>query len=139
MTSIIHYVISHIETKQFAMFPDLYVNGKETMVNTAVQFRVVSDYSRIRNITKFSYYQDNNLLLVLELICDFEINPEATEDIKKDGKIDMNFLRYIASISVGTARGVIHSETKGSVLNPVILPPIDLTKLITGDMILKQA
>lgn len=134
----IPYRISHIETKQFAFFPDQFVNGKEVNIAAQTEFAYKTDLSGIRNMLMIQYTQDEHLLLILQLNCFFEIAPEGITAIKGEGKIPVDFLRYMATISVGAARGVIHAKTEGSVLNPVVLSPINLVEMIKEDMPIKE-
>ena len=134
----IPYRISRIETAQFALFPDKYVNGEEVMVNTNLTFNYNNDLSLIRNILTINYSQGENLLLILQLNCYFNILPEGTETIKAEGYISVDFMRYMGTISVGTARGVIHAKTESTVLNAIVLPPINLVEVLKEDLQLKK-
>lgn len=44
------------------------------------------------------------------------------------------FSRYMATICVGAARGVIAANLKYTWLEKVVLPPINLTQIFTGDI-----
>lgn len=138
MIQSIPYRISHIETIQFAIFPDNFVNGQEVMVNTNCGYNVRSDLNQVRNVISVNYIQDEKLLLVVQLACYYDIAPEGFEAIKKEGKIPVDFLRYMGSISVGTMRGVIHAKTEGTVLNPVVMPPINLEDMIKNDLLIED-
>ena len=78
--------------------------------------------------------------MVLELACFFEIASEGWEEMKKDGRwvVPVDFLRYMGTIVVGTARGVLHTKTEGTVLNACLLPPINVAELVKEDFIVKQ-
>lgn len=138
MIKSIPYRISHIETVQFALFPDNFQNGKEVRVNTNCGYNIRSDIQQVRNIINVNYLQDDKLLMVAELACYYDIAPEGVESIKAEGKIPVDFLRYMGSISVGTIRGLIHAKTEGTVLNPVVLPPVNLEEAIKDDMALPE-
>lgn len=129
----IPYRIEKIETKQFALFPESLSSGSEVNISTNFTFSVSSDISHIRCISTYKYEQKDALLLVLELATYFGIAPEGISQIKEAGKIDVEFLRYMATIAVGTARGVIHSQSQGTQLNALVLPPINLIPVITED------
>ena len=138
MIQSIPYRISHIETIQFAIFPDNFVNGQEVMVNTNCGYNVRSDLNQVRNVISVNYIQNEKLLLVVQLACYYDIAAEGFEAIKKEGKIPVDFLRYMGSISVGTMRGVIHAKTEGTVLNPVVMPPINLEDMIKNDLLIED-
>lgn len=130
----IPYRIFRIETKQFAIFPELFENGVEVNVNSSYGFALGQDVSTVRCASRFNYIQGDKTLLILELHVDFRIAEEGISEIKKKGVIPVDFLRYMATIVVGTARGVIHAKTAGTVLNPIVLPPINLVERIKEDM-----
>lgn len=138
MINSIPYRISHIETLQFAVFPDNYINGQEVMVNTNCSFNVRQDLNQVRNIINVNYIQNDKILLVIQLACFFDIAPEGFEEIKKEGKIPVDFLRYMGTISVGVTRGAIHAKTEGTVINPVVLPPINLEEMLKKDLLLEE-
>lgn len=134
MIQSIPYCISRIETVQFALFPDNFQNGQAVRVNTNCGYNVRSDVQQVRNIVTVNYLQEDKLLMVAELACYYDIAPEGVESIKAEGKIPVDFLRYMGAISVGTIRGLIHAKTEGTVLNPVVLPPVNLEEAIQNDM-----
>ena len=138
MIKSIPYRISRIETVQFALFPDNFNNGQEVRVNTNCGYNVRSDVQQVRNVINVNYLQEDKLLMVAELACYYDIAPEGVKSIKAEGKIPVDFLRYMGSISVGTIRGLIHAKTEGSVLNPVVLPPVNLEEAIQNDMALPE-
>ena len=134
----IPYRIVKIENNQFALFPEKYINGQEVKINISFNFAYSSDLKMIRCISKIDYLQSESVLLILENTTFFSIAPEGTASIQKDGKVPVDFLRYMATIAVGTARGIIHAKTEGSVLNSVVLPPINLEEIIKDDMVINN-
>lgn len=138
MIRTIPYKISHIETVQFAIFPDNFINGQEVLINTNCGYNVRSDLNQVRNVISVNYTQNEKLLMVVQLACYYDIAPEGVEAIKAEGKIPIDFLRYMGSISVGTIRGVIHAKTEGTVLNPVVMPPVNLEEMVKNDLMLSD-
>ena len=129
----IPYRINQIRTVQFVIFPEKYDNKNDINVHTNVSFAVKNDLSDVRCIMEVSYAQADELLLKTQVQCNFGIAPEGINEIKKDKKIPVEYLRYIATIVTGTIRGIIHDKTAGTVLNGIILPPINLLELIKDD------
>ena len=76
--------------------------------------------------------------MVLEMGAIFAIAPEGVSEIKAKGTVPVDFLRYMGTIVVGAARGIIHTKTEGTVLNSVILPPINLVEIIKEDLVLEM-
>ena len=57
----------------------------------------------------------------------------------ENGKLLLSkeFLRYLATISVGTARGIQHAKTQGTILNALVIPPINLMNMNIQDLVLE--
>ncbi len=134
----IPFRIRQIKTQQFAMFPDLLVNGKEVTVDSEFSFGVNTEVKNIMCVTKLSYRQDENLLLTTEVHCIFDIREDGTKQLKEQGRVVVDFLRYLATIATGTVRGIIHTKTENTVLNSVVVPPINLVEAIKEDFVFKQ-
>ena len=134
----IPYKIARLETRQFAIFPESFNNSESVGVNSSYEFSISADMTAIRCRSNFRYVQDVKVLLVLELNAYFAIAPEGIAEIKEKGSVPVDFLRYMGTIVVGTARGIIHTKTEGTVLNSVVLPPINLVEIIKGDIVVKK-
>lgn len=134
----IPFRIRQIKTQQFAMFPDLLVNGKEVTVDSEFSFGVNTEVKNILCVTKLSYRQDENLLLTTEVHCIFDIREDGTNQLKEQGRVVVDFLRYLATIATGTVRGIVHTKTENTVLNSVVVPPINLVEAIKEDFVFKQ-
>lgn len=133
----IPFRIRQIKTQQFAMFPDLLVNGKEVTVDSEFSFGVNTEVKNILCVTKLSYRQDENLLLTTEVHCIFDIREDGVNQLKEQGRVGVDFLRYLATIATGTVRGIIHTKTENTVLNSVVVPPINLVEAIKEDFVFK--
>ena len=133
----IPFRIRQIKTQQFAMFPDLLVNGKEVTVDSEFSFGVNKEIKNILCVTKLSYRQDENLLLTTEVHCIFDIREDGVIQLKEQGRVVVDFLRYLATIAIGTVRGIIHTKTENTVLNSVVVPPINLVEAIKEDFVFK--
>lgn len=133
----IPYRISGIKTTQFALFPEKFVNGKDITVQTSFSFGYNEGLDSIRCISNFKYLQDENVLMITEIQCTFDISPDGTLELKHLKKIPIDFLRYMATIVTGTARGIIHAKSEGTLLASIILPPINVVELIKNDLPIK--
>lgn len=126
----IPYKIGQIKISQFAVFPDKYINGEEVQIHASFSFGHSVALDSIRCTAAFSFLQKEELLLTSETQCFFNIASEGIEQLRKEHEIPVDFLRYMATIATGTVRGIIHAKTEGTVLNTIILPPINLVNLI---------
>ncbi|MDE6825153.1 MAG: hypothetical protein K2J18_00145 [Paramuribaculum sp.] len=130
---ILNYKIDKIVTGRF--------NLKDTdrtdrlRFSLSFQFKVSVDESVICCISEYNYRDDNETVMDLSLECYFSILDNGLKSLIKDNvlTIDTDTLQYLATIAVGTARGEIHArcEMAGSALRETVLPPVNLTKIIT--------
>ena len=120
------------------MFPDLLVNGEDVTVESEFAFGVNTEATDIRCITKINYFQGEKLLLTSEVHCFFEVNEEGSKLLTEKGRVEVGFLRYLATIATGTVRGIIHTKTENTTLNPVVLPPLNLVEAIKEDFVFRQ-
>ncbi|MBO4805944.1 MAG: hypothetical protein J5554_07865 [Paludibacteraceae bacterium] len=134
----IPFRIRQINTRQFAMFPDLLVNGEGVTVTSEFSFGVNNEVNDISCVTKLTYSQNDKLLLTIEVICFFAIGEEGRRHFVDSGRVEVTFLRYLATIATGTVRGIIHTKTENTALNPVVLPPLNLMEVIKEDFVFKN-
>ena len=133
MMSILNYKIDKIVTERF--------NLKETdgiknlRFSLSFQFKVSVKESVICCISEFEYRTENENVMTLSLECYFKVLDDGLNSMIKDNvlTIDTETLQYLATIAVGTARGEIHArcELANSALKEIVLPPVNLTEIIT--------
>lgn len=87
----IPYRISGIKTTQFALFPEKFVNGKDITVQTSFSFGYNEGLDSIRCISNFEYLQDENVLMISEIQCTFDISPDGTSELKQLKKVPIDF------------------------------------------------
>ena len=120
------------------MFPEQLVNGDNVTVESEFGFGVNAGASDIRCVTKITYFQGEKLLLTTEVHCFFEVKEEESKQLTEKGRVEVGFLRYLATIATGTVRGIIHTKTENTTLNPVVLPPLNLVEAIKDDFVFRQ-
>ncbi len=70
--------------------------------------------------------------------CYYEILQESWKEMTDStGKIKVpsGFLLHIASITIGSARGILYTKTEGTILNNYIMPLINMSNAVKEDMI----
>lgn len=89
--------------------------------------------------TDYIFKQKDTLISSLTVYCYFMIDDEYVKSNTRDGKmvVDKDFLCYLATISVGTARGIQHAKTQGTILNSLVIPPINLMSIGIKDFTLE--
>lgn len=85
--------------------------------------------------TNYLFRQKETIISSLTVYCYFMMDPAFVESglKKKSLVIPKEFLRYIATISVGTARGIQHAKTQGTILNSLVIPPVNLMEIDIKD------
>ncbi len=109
---------------------------------SSFSFGVDMKESLIKCDSEYKYLLSEKEILLLKLSSFFEIEPEAFKDFynsKGDFSINKDFLRHMATISVGAARGVIVSKSENTPIANVVLPPLNLMEAIKDDFIIPNA
>lgn len=131
--SILNYKIDKIITERFNLEKIGRVNNLR--FSLSFNFKVSVEQSVICCISEFKYKAKDVNVMELSLECYFKILNNNLQNLIKDNilTIDTETLQYLASIAVGAARGEIHArcELEDSPLQNVVLPPVNLTKIIT--------
>lgn len=133
MNKILKYKIDKIVTERFNLKEIDEIDNLS--FSLAFQFKASVAESVICCISKFEYKSDRDIVMDLSLECYFKILDEGLNSLIQDHvlTIDKETLQYLATIAVGTARGEIHArcEMANSNLQEIVLPPVNLTKIIT--------
>jgi hypothetical protein len=78
-------------------------------------------------------------LLILECGCHFALTEATWEQCRNSDnqvKIPKELLTHLAVIALGTARGVLHAKTEGTLFNHHIMPVLNLTEVFKDDLLL---
>lgn len=132
----IPFRINHINVSQFAIFPENAEGAEDIEIQTEITFKITKGARNILCKTIFSYLNGDKVIMKLDLENNFEVSSEGAAAIIKEKKVSVDFQRYLATISTGTARGVIYAKSEGTVVSSLVLPPINLTEFIKDDVIL---
>lgn len=136
---IIAYRIVQVAVEDFKMLPQQLNEKEELGINTSFSFQANFDLKCIRCLSSFVFTKGADKLIELKLSCVFSIEPSMFESLYNADKtqltVEAYFCRYMATIAVGAARGVIAAKTQGSSLEDVVLPPINLMETIKTDSV----
>lgn len=133
MENQIAFRIIGVEIESFTYNPKDFMEGKNSTIVTDIQFKADSENHQIASFSTFTFNCESKPFIVITLICHFEIAPNSWEDCYVDAtmKFPMDFMTHLAIMSVGTARGVIHTKTEGKFL----LPTINVKELVKEDVV----
>jgi hypothetical protein len=126
-----------IRTEQFAIVEQEFDTNKPLEI--IIDFNVAKDDTRkVVSVLFLSKFLDQDkTIMILECSCHFKIADESWSNFEETGSnvliIPQGFITHMAVITVGTARGILHSKTEGTKFNGHILPTLNLTETFTTD------
>lgn len=134
----IGFTMTKIETKQFAIFEENYVKEEKLQMSVDLSFSVNTEKHIIGVSSKVTFSISDKLIVLLEVLCHFKIQEESWISFLHDYEIKfpVDFLRHISMHTIGTSRGILHSRTENTIFNCIILPPINVTQIVTEDLII---
>jgi hypothetical protein len=132
----IGFKINKINTQQFAIIEDSYdSDNEEFSIETNLGFGIDSENTAIISLVKIQFEQKNIPFLIIEVSCEFDIDPSFWNKFENEESITMpkGFMAHLAMITVGTTRGVLHSKTENTKFNEFVLPTLNVTEMINKD------
>lgn len=131
--------INKIDTLQFAMLPEFYDSKSENFqYSFGMNFAFPDLDNRIVACSCMVKYEGKTSpFLIIEVGLLFEVEKDSWESIIKTNQISLpkETALHMMSLTVGASRGVLHSETKNTDFNRLVLPSINLTKIIESDIV----
>lgn len=134
----IKYRLSKIDTRQFSIQEEFYKPDQPVQYSTGIGFGINSTERIFGIMISIRFHNvESPAFALIEGGILVQIDESSWNKNLKDGKqqLSMDFLRHAAAISVGAIRGVFHEKTKGTVFNQFMIPTIDLTKLISENLV----
>lgn len=125
-----------ISVPQFAILTKKCADNYD--IKTDTELKNTIDGSAVAVLMTFSFFEEEKLAIILQVMCEFRIHPDDLKEMESGGRIVIKkkLLEHFLVHTVGTARGILHCKTEGTSFNNVILPPMDVTQIIKSDMII---
>jgi hypothetical protein len=126
-----------IHTEQFAIIEQEFDSNKP--LEFAVNFNVAkNDNQKLVSVLFSTRFMDEDRpIMILECSCHFKLAEESwAQFVKQESTtliIPKAFITHLAVITVGTARGILHSKTEGTKFNGYLLPTLNLVEIFTED------
>lgn len=131
-----------LKTTSFATIEASHKKTGETNLMTSIGFGLDIDDHTITCNAKFSFEKKKNQpFLILEIQALFEI--EKNDFLNKMKQEDNSYIItkglaiHFVVLTVGSARGILHTKTEGTHFNNYLLPTIDVKSILSEDIILK--
>lgn len=135
----ISFKLLNIVTEQFATFElDNLDNINE--LKSDLQFSVNPENRVVSCRMKFQFLQEKQPLVVLTVVCNFEIELNSWNTnvfSEKNITLPQHFLEHLCVITVGTSRGVMHAKTENTPYNKFIIPTLNVKNLVEKDVVFK--
>ena len=130
-----------LKTVSFAIIEQAYKKTGETTLQTGIGLGLdVDDHSVLCNV-KFEFNRKKEQpFLILEVQGQFEVEPvffrKLLSEKKKEYVIPKALATHFAVLTIGSARGILHAKTEGTLYNQFLLPTIDVKQMIQEDFVL---
>ncbi|REG87870.1 hypothetical protein [Winogradskyella sediminis] len=134
MSNKIGFSLKKITTEQFAIIESAFKEGEDVQFSVNAKYGINEKDKMVAVFVSPAFYQDKKAFLVLEIACHFKIVDDAWESFKNKDKtkltIPVDFMRHLIMLTIGTARGVLHSRTENTPFNNFLMPTINVTEIV---------
>lgn len=126
-----------INVEQFAILVENFPLEKLNIA-TGLEVKYSLEGKSLAIVMTFNFISEEEKVMLLKLNCEFQIQEDDWNGQINDSRIIIpkSFIEYIVVQTVGTARGILHCKTEGTAFNHIILPPMNVSDMINGDMII---
>lgn len=136
----IAFELRQIETNQFATFGDGKSNPDQLTEQVQFSFGAILEEQIIACIFTYTLKMDEQPFLMIELTCSFYVAEKYWNkllDLKKQELVlPKSFAQHVANITVGTARGVLHTKTERTLFNQYPVALINLEEIFTREAVI---
>ncbi len=138
----IGFALANITTEQFATLKDnLPPEGAEVGIALNFRFSVNEKNKMIGVFTSFAFQSEEKQFLMVEGGCHFKIKPEDWDNMLNTDQTELTapkgLLCHLATIAVGTTRGILHAKTENTDFNKYHLPTINVVEVVDEDSVFK--
>jgi len=137
----IGFSLRKVTTEQFAIIESAYKKDETISLNLNTRYGFNVENKIITIFFSPAFYQKKSPFLVLEIGCDFNIKEGAWESFFNKDKsiltVPAGFIRHLIMLTIGTARGVLHSKTENTPFNEFLLPTLNVNELVKEDIVFK--
>ena len=132
----IGFSLFQIVTEQFALFEENHLEKGKINLGTDLTFGLNKERKVFSVTTKFTFEMKKKPFMSIQVTCFFEIDNISWGNFIEDNKITFpkQFVAHMAMLTVGTARGILHSKTEKTIFNTYILPTTNVVEMIADDV-----
>lgn len=135
----LEYKLVGMDTPQFAILKDEAFDHP-LQIENSINYSTSDPLKSVKCSFQAIYKDGDEMVLkmVMELV--FEISDNSWATLKNDigdTVIPKDFMWHLGTLTIGAARGALFAFTRNTNLNSFNLPLVDLTSIITSDMVIK--
>ena len=134
----VSFALTRLITDQFAINENAFSESTDIQFGVGIQFGIDEGNNGISCSTNFRFVINDIPFIQLKVSCEFRIEDIAWVKFIDNESCKINFPRgfmsHLAMITVGTARGVLHTKTENTKFNIYIIPPINLNDHVENDI-----
>lgn len=137
----IKFKLSGIDIEEFAILEQKFIEDKDVGFQHGLSFEIDVENKLIACIVTFEFLCKDNIFLKLQTRNHFKIDEKGwQETLLKTGAIILpkGLAAHLATISVGTARGVLFAKTEKTEFSKFIIPLINLEEMIQEDLVIEK-
>jgi len=131
----IRFRLVNIEEKQFSIFEDVLKLENSIREKVGSGFGINVEQRVIGCGIEYMLLRDDKPFLHIEVVCYFKIEKEDFKHkLIKDGNIilPVGFAKHLATITTGTARGVLYSHTRNTAFRDYFMSLVNIDDIL-GD------
>ena len=138
----IGFALNKITTEQFAVIEDnLPQDDKEIGIGINLRFSASEAQKMLGVFTTCTFQAEEKQFLVVEAGCHFKIKPQDWINFlnseKNELTVPKDLLVHLATITIGTTRGILHAKTENTSFSKYHLPTVNVTNIIKEDSVFK--
>lgn len=138
----LEFSLSNIRTIQFAKFSENLPKTETVKQQLEFAFGTNMNSETIGCIINFSLSGDNTFLMI-EVACHFDFTKGSWKALVADSKVELKvpvmLAHHLASVTLGTARGILHDKTEQTEFNRFPIPLVQLNEVFVEDVIVRLA
>ena len=132
------FQLQNIKTEQFATIKEAYKEDSQISIKIGFNFGIFEEEKGLSCTAHVEFQSDERPFIIGEVRCDFGIQPETWDELIDSAKNQItfpgHFLQHMAVLTTGTARGVLHAKTEDTPFSNMLMPTLNITKMVSKPM-----
>lgn len=134
----IGFSLRKVTTEQFAIIETSFEESKQIQLKADLRFGINNENKAISTYFSINLLQEKVPFLILEIGCHFNISEDAWSEFLNADKSELifpkGFMSHLVMLTIGTARGVLHSKTENTPFNRFLLPTLNVNEMVLNDV-----